>query len=223
MDLAVCTSCWGDYGQYLPAWASSIADQTVKPAQAVIADLGITNRQHLRDAVDILTAAGITTLTATDSYRGMGAARNYAVRHSTAEWVMHLDADDVLLPHAVADTAALAAEADVVALGAVLGDGERCFPHVTRELILGRGFGCYSCSPFRRSLWERRPWHTRNDWIDSVFWVGLAHLGARFRGTVRPGFIYRQHPGSFSHRLSPVQRRAAAQQWKAACRQWSLT
>lgn len=222
MDLAACTSVWGSYGQYLPAWAASVAAQTIKPAQAVIADLG-ADADDIGEAWAILTDAGIPTRVVTDVYRGMGAARNLAVQHATTEWVMHLDADDLLLPHALADTAMLAPTADVVALGAVLGDTERCFPDVSREVILARGFGCYSCSPFRRALWEQRPWQTRNDWIDSVFWVGLAHLGARFRGTVRPGFIYRQHADSFSHQLSTAQRSAAVRQWLEACRQWSLT
>lgn len=224
IDLAVVTSVWGDYSRYLPEWAESVAAQhPVKPAQVVIADLGRTDETPMDAAVAILDTAGIDTTLIRDTYRGMGAARNTAVAATTTDWVMHLDADDLLLPHALTDTVALAPSADVVSLGALRDGRSHCFPAVTREQILNRKHGCYSCSPFRRRFWEARPWHTRNDWIDSVFWVGLAHAGARFAGTDRPGFVYRQHQDSFSHRLTPQQRRLATQQWLRACRSGSPT
>lgn len=223
MDLAVVTSAWGDYGRYLPEWAESITAQTIRPAQAVIFDVGCRDTRPVSQAVEILMVSGIDAHAVRGRYRGMGAARNDAVAATAHEWVMHLDADDTLLPHAVADIAGLTHTADVVSLGAIRGGREICFPHVSREMILARGHGVFSCSPFRRSLWQQRPFHTRNDWIDSVFWVGLAHLGARFVGTTRPGFVYRQHQGSFSRRLTRLERRSADQQWRDACRHWSLT
>lgn len=223
MDLAVVSSAWGTYGRFLPEWAQSITAQTVPPSQVVILDAGCTDTASVSTARDLLTTAGLKTTVVTARCRGMGAARNTAVAATRTAWVMHLDADDLLLPHALEDVAALTPDADVVSLGALLGDQARCFPGITREQILDRNHGCYSCSPFRRTFWERRPWHTRNDWIDSTFWVGFAHLGARFTGTERPGFVYRQHPESFSHRLSPWEKRLATRQWLRACRRWSLT
>ena len=73
-----------------------------------------------------------------------------------------------------------------------------------------RGTKGASCAAFRRELWERRPWHTHNDWVDSTFWVGLAHLGARFAGSDRPQFLYQDHPDSTSHRLTHIDRLLAA-------------
>ncbi|MBF6213761.1 glycosyltransferase family 2 protein [Nocardia puris] len=223
MDLAVVTSVWGDHSRFLGQWADSILDQTHKPTQAVIADLGATWQDLVHRAAERLTTAGIDARVETSAFTGMGAARNTAVAATTTEWVMHLDADDVLLPYSLADVATLSDHADVVSLGALIGNQSRCFPEITAEQILNHRHGCYSCSPFRRTLWEQRPWHTRNDFIDSTLWVGFAHLGARFTGTTRPGFIYRQHEGSFSHTLTPVQRRIAAHQWLTACREWTLT
>lgn len=223
-DLAVVTATWGDYGQYLPEWAGSIAAQSVLPAQAVIVDSGLTEPSIARAAVDVLTAAGIeATLVGPVPHRGMGAALNLAVAHTATGWVIRLDADDVLLPWAVEDVAELTASADVVAIGARIGDDERLFPNVTTEGILARQMGSYSASAFRRDFWQRRPYIEANDWIDSVFWVGLAHLGARFVPTTRAGFIYRQHPDSFSRRLSSSDRRRARRQWIKACTSWDLT
>lgn len=222
MNLTVTTSAWGDYARFLPDWAESITRQTVPPAEVVILDAGCHFVRHVDNAHQLLTEAGIPARIVRAPYSGMGAARNAAVEATVTEWVMHLDADDILLPTALEDVTALSDEADVVSLGALRDGHPVCFPHITREQILARKHGCFSCSPFRRRFWEQRPWHTRNDFIDSVFWVGLAHLGARFAGTSRPGFVYRQHEDSFSHRMTSQQRQAATRQWKDACRSWSL-
>ncbi|MFC4124922.1 glycosyltransferase family 2 protein [Nocardia rhizosphaerae] len=222
MSTAVVTTCWGAYGRYLTDWAESIAGQTQRPTQAVIADLGVDDPDTVAHATEILRATDVPCDVVTGEYAGMGAARNTAVAATRTEWVMHLDADDTLLPHALADVAELTGQADVVSLGAIRDGRPVCFPDVSRERILARGHGAFSCSPFRRSLWERRPFHTANDWVDSVLWVGFAHLGARFAGTTRPGFVYRQHDDSFSHQLTAEDRRQAVRQWKHACRSWEL-
>lgn len=223
-DLAVVTAAWGGYGRFLPEWAESVAAQSVFPAQAVIVDSGLTDPALARTAVDVLADVGIeATLLGPVPHRGMGAALNLAVAHTATHWVIRLDADDVLLPWAVEDVAELTASADVVAIGARIGDDERLFPDVTTEGILARQMGSYSASAFRRDFWQRRPYIEANDWIDSVFWVGLAHLGARFVPTTRAGFVYRQHPDSFSRQLSSGDRRRARRQWVKACASWDLT
>lgn len=56
----------------------------------------------------------------------------------------------------------------------------------------------------------------RNDWVDSTFWVGLAHLGARFAGPDRLQFLYQDHPDSTSHRLTHIDRLLAARQLRAS-------
>lgn len=222
-DLAVVTSCWGDYSQWLPDWAQSITSQTVKPKQVVIADLGVRYAEPLYHAIDLLVAAGIDAYPVWGLYEGMGAARNTAVAASTTPWVMHLDADDRLLPWAVADIEQVQPHADVVCIGGRRNRRPVLFPKASAERVLAGYLCCFSCAPFRRELWEQRPYQTHNDWIDSVFWVGFAHLGARFVPTERPGFIYRDHEGSFSHRLSPSDRQAASNQWRRACAEWTLT
>lgn len=223
-DLAVVTSVWGSYSKWLPDWAQSIIYQVVRPAEVVIAEFGCDDYQSLFGALMALQGAGIPTKLVSRPYEGMGAARNAAVEATTTEWVMHLDADDRLLPWALADAAELADEADVVCLGARRRNRRVVlFPRASREQVLAGHICCYSCAPFRRSLWAKHPFQTANDWVDSVFWVGLAHLGARFVPTVRPGFIYRDHPESFSHQLTDADRQAATRQWQDACREWSLT
>lgn len=222
LDLGVVTTAWNGYGRYLPAWARSIAAQTVKPTRATI----VTKRSAGpgRDqAKKILDAAGIACRLVDAELPRMGQMRNRAVAATPTEWVMHLDADDTLLPHAVADVARLAPHADVVSLGCRRGQREVLFTGVTAAKILRGGqLGSFSPSPYRRSFWKRRPYIEVNDWVESAFWVGLAHLGARFVGTRRVGFIYRQHGDSHSHTLSRDDRRAALNQLGRLRRRWDL-
>lgn len=222
MDIAAVTSVWGSYGSYLPQWADSLVTQMVLPSQVVIMDGGMNDRRGLEVAREILDYYDILNVVVEGPRSPMGAARNAAVEPTTSEWVMHLDADDVLLPNAIADVEELADDTDVACMGAVRNGQVVTFPQANRcQVLMGRQC-CYSCAPFRRELWETRPWHTRNNWVDSTFWVGFAHLGARFKGTQRPGFIYRDHPDSFSHQLDHRDRRLAHHQWKEACKRWRL-
>lgn len=135
---------------------------------------------------------------------------------------MHLDADDMLLPHAIADITTVAPNADVVSLGAIRDGKPHVYPNITAAKILARQHGMFSCGAFRKEFWAKRPWHTENSYCDSTFWVGMAHLGARFRSTGRVGFYYRQHADSVSHSLTPKERAFAIQQWKKSCERWYL-
>ncbi len=223
LSISVVTSLWGDYAKYLPEWAQSLTAQTMKPRQTVIIDAGIVDRTPLDQARLHLKAHNIPCIVSRIPFNGMGAARNAAVKRTTTEWVIHLDADDTLLPHALADVAKVADTADVISLGAIKNGVEYVYPDVTAEKLLNREHGIFSCGAFRRSLWEQRPWHNKNVAVDSTFWVGFAHLGARVTSTGRPGFVYRQHRDSVSHKLTPLQRRNAQRQWRKACSTWTLT
>lgn len=218
MGIAVVTSAWSNYGRYLGEWARSVAKQSPVPDQVVIAEFGDCTRQANLAAL-ALRRRGIKTSVVSEPYAGMGSARNTAVAAAGTEWVMHLDADDLLLPGTLARVGRLMDDHDVISLGAKYKSGkERCFPDVSREWILTGRLGCFSCSPYRRSLWEQSPYQTQNDYVDSLLWVGFAHLGARFVGMRRPGFVYRQHHDSFKRSLTPEHLAAAKDQLRRAIR-----
>jgi glycosyltransferase involved in cell wall biosynthesis len=219
-DIAVVTSVWGTYAAWLPAWAESIIAQTLPPSEVVIADMGAYDQGSLDYAVDLLESRGIVVCIVRGPYRGMGAARNAAVRAAHTEWVMHLDADDTLMPHALSDCALLAENADVICLGGLHRRKVITFPLASTERVLNGRHCSFSCSPFRRTFWEVSPYQEDNDWVDSVFWVGLAHYGARFVPTLRAGFRYRDHEDSFSHQLTSGDRQAAKRQWLRMCKDW---
>jgi hypothetical protein len=211
-DLTIATTCWGGYGRYLAEWAVSVADQIPAPAEVVIAELGGCG-EDAAAAQRILEHAGIECRIVHGTYTDMAAARNLAVSAARGEWVMHLDADDLLLPGALRRCVTAAESADVIPMAARYPSGRvRPARHVTARWVLSGRIGVLSCSPYRRSLWQAAPYRRLDGpipYIDALLWVGFAKMGARFRGLTEPGFTYRQHDDSFRRTLTPVQLAAA--------------
>ena len=211
-DLTVLTTVWGGYGRFLAEWAVSVADQIPGPGEVVIAELGGCEKETAA-ALRILDHAGVPARTVHGVYTDMAAARNLAVGAAGSEWVMHLDADDLLLPGALRHCVTLAESADVIPMAARYPSGRvRPARHVTARWVLSGRIGVLSCSPYRRSLWQAAPYRRLDGpipYIDALLWVGFAKLGARFRGLTEPGFTYRQHDDSFRRTLTQPQLAAA--------------
>lgn len=213
-DLSIVTTCWGGYGRFLAEWAVSVADQLPAPAEVVIAEMGGCGEEAAA-AQRILEHAGLVCRIVHGTYTGMAAARNFAVAAARGEWVMHLDADDLLLRGALRHCVPLLDSADVIPMAARYPSGRvRPARHVTARWVLSGRIGVLSCSPYRRALWEAAPYRALSGpipYIDALLWVGFAKMGARFRGLTEPGFTYRQHDGSFRRTLTPPQLAAARQ------------
>jgi GT2 family glycosyltransferase len=208
LDIAIVTSCH-NYGRYLADWARSIVGlEGYYPAVCAIVDNGSTDAtpHAVVQACQVLTAAGIRCVKERTQFTDLGTARNRAVALSGAtEWVMHLDADDMLMPHCLKDVAALMPKADVIGAGyRRSGDLKSGPSNRTRVYSTHRGQAtlrskapCSGVSPFRRSLWQVSPYRTdmRGGW-DTALWIGFAQHDARFVPTRRPVFLYRQHADS---------------------------
>lgn len=206
LSIAIVTSCAG-YGKYLGEWAQSIARLDRKPAMVgIVAHGSEADQRAAFAAMVVIEAAGIPCQVRWEAaLLDFGEARNRAVALADTEWVMHLDADDMLMPHALDDVAALAPSADVVALGyervGDLAAGPRqrskLYQSSTGEGVLRNPTPASGVSPFRRSFWERSPYRTDliGGW-DTALWLGFGHLGARIVATARPCFWYRQHADS---------------------------
>jgi hypothetical protein len=218
--LAVVTSSSG-YGRYFQEWARSIAAQGAPPGEVCIFTHGTPEDAAQAAAAErLLASAGIRVTRAHEAARlDFGTARNRAVALSSSPWVMHLDVDDMLLPHALADAAALAEGADVIAFGyercgdlaAGPSNRRRLYRDLQGPQVLAAQAPCSGVSPFRRALWERSPYRTDmlGAW-DTALWIGFGHLGIRIRATTRPVFLYRQHADSIFNK------RRKAQDWSRA-------
>lgn len=207
-DLAIVTSVH-NYGGYLEDWAASILALAIQPARVALFEHGSTDQSaaQVDDVAARLRQSGLDVRVEHHGTRlPFGAARNRAVALSAGlPWVMHFDADDLLMPHCLNDVAALAPRCDVVALGYERCGDLRAGPRQRRKVykssagpsMLQNPTPASGLSPFRRSFWERSPYPEgmAGGW-DTALWIGFAHLGARVLPTRRPCFWYRQHADS---------------------------
>jgi hypothetical protein len=206
-DLTVVTTVTSPYVRFLGDWASSLKAQTVRPAAVLIVGNGLGRQGRLRATAQL---EGLPGRCVDLPLMGFGAARNAAIAQVTTPWCSHLDSDDVLLPDALAQVATLADGADVVSLGY-----QQRWPgnaHGYPRTVLYQALDglaalkapriASGCSPFRREMWVKWPYVERlaSGW-DLSLWLGLARLGARFRPTTRPAFLYTQWPGSHWRRV----------------------
>lgn len=208
MDISVVTSCH-NYGRYLGDWAHSLVALQTWPRVVALVDNGSTDATwvEMQNVKRELERAGLPDVRIKRiPYTDFGSARNAAVDlGGDTEWVMHMDADDMFMPHCLDDVAKLAHKADVVPLGYErCGDLKAGPRNRTRVYSSTRGkqtlrstAPASGVSPFRRSLWEASPYRTDmiGGW-DTALWIGFAHMEARFVAARRPCFLYRQHADS---------------------------
>lgn len=205
-DLTIVTSVH-NYGKYLGDWAQSILVQTVRPGLICIFSHGNSEDQLASElALKKFASAGLVARHEhSDDQLDYGAARNRAVAMANTEWVMHFDADDILMAHAVADFRMLSPSADVIQAGyersgaLAIGPTKRARVYAGADGLAALELPsiCSGNSPFRKSFWTRSPYRTdmRGAW-DTALWIGFARLGARFRPTKKAAFYYRQHQDS---------------------------
>jgi len=212
--LTIVSSCAG-YGQYLDDWATSILELTQKPGAVRLFTHGSPEEYRFgARAISRIAAAGINWgHDHSPAQLDFGSARNRAVAMSSSEWVMHLDADDMLMPHALEDFERISSKADVIGAGYERCGDLRAGPSNMKRLYASANglealesvAPCSGVSPFRRSFWVQSPYRTDmlGAW-DTALWIGFARLGARFRPTPRPVFWYRQHADSIYNRRRKI-------------------
>jgi hypothetical protein len=131
---------------------------------------------------------------------------NTAITVTKCDWIVKLDVDDLILPHAL--NSVKTCRADVLNFGYQINGNDHVSRVVTPEEIVSRSSNeISSCSPFRRKLWER------NKFLDMVFddwgfWFQAARDGATFAATGTVDYLYRVHPEQITRRFDSAQCRA---------------
>ncbi len=103
-SVAVIVPCY-QHGRYLPECIASIHAQTLSAAQIIVVD-DCSEDGETDAALDALEDDPAVTVIRMDVNSGPSAARNRALREVDAAYVLPLDADDLLLPGALADMVA---------------------------------------------------------------------------------------------------------------------
>lgn len=217
------------YARFIPGWVDGLLALPRRPDRVCLfthgteedANAGVAAVRRLAPVFGVLNVRHEHE----ERRLPIGEAKNRAVAMSATPWVLPLDIDDTLLPAALEVWEALAPEADLVAFGyerwkVTVGSPDRLVG--SRLYVDAEGLGAvarwYPASgnwPFRRWLWERRPFRAilPGAW-DTASLIEWGHLGARVRASRVPCFRYRRHAtsvltlrrkqGGFAHRWTEL-------------------
>jgi glycosyltransferase involved in cell wall biosynthesis len=195
MDIGIITSFYNYYDRFLPQWIDSIKELTIKPSQITIVQSGIRYKQYNLDyAKKILTKLKINfKILKIKKHRGMGFARNFAVRNTFTKWIMYLDVDDIIRPKAI-EYLKKYQYADIICGGLLVKWVDvpkakikrRRYLQISKERILNKKKCCSSHSVYKKSLWLKFKYPEKgikSELCNGFIWIGFAKLEANFVGT----------------------------------------
>jgi glycosyltransferase involved in cell wall biosynthesis len=220
VDVSVLTPSLA-YGRFIEDNILSVRGQESVSVQHVVQDGGSTD-----GTLDVLRRYGSATEWSTEPDQGQSDALNRALRKASGTWIAWLNADEFLLPRALAElvTRGEATSADIVYGDSVFVDEEGRIARLAAQHAFGpstlRLYGCYIASSsvvFRRSSLPPDPWDVtlklRMDWD---LYLRLASHGARFEKVAYPVGAFRRHGSQVSAEPS---HRHIGEWWRIAERQ----
>jgi glycosyltransferase involved in cell wall biosynthesis len=188
---------------FLPATIASLSGQTSLPEEIIVVDDGSTDA-----SAEIASRIGPPLRLIRQTNQGESVARNVGLRAACGEYVLFLDADDLLAPEAIERLSAAVSRAPeaVAVMGAVhfTDDPDAPLERHTPQMngffptIVQTNFGpphvwytprnlALAVGGFREDLVNSEDWE---------FWGRIALTGARLVTVPYEGALYRRHPQS---------------------------
>jgi GT2 family glycosyltransferase len=189
--------------RFLPATLGSLLEQTRPPDEIIVVDDGSTD-----DSGEVASRFSPRVQLLRQTNRGESVARNAGLRAAGGEYVVFLDADDLLAPEAIERSSAAVESVPgaVAVLGVVLFTDDRAVPldHYVPTftgffpMIIRTNFGPPHCWFTPRNL-AMRVGGFREDLVHSEdweFWGRIALTGAPLVCVPYEGALYRKHAHS---------------------------
>jgi glycosyltransferase involved in cell wall biosynthesis len=200
--VAVIIPCY-NYGEYVQEAVDSALKQNVD-VELIVVDDGSTDQPTI-EVLNKLRVAGVQVYR--QENQGIPGARNSGIRLTTAEFVVCLDADDLIMPdYCSTCVEILRSKPDigfVYSTTQVFGSenklwSKKRFSGVT--LLIDDYIP--SSAMFRRVVWEQVGGYAdqmKRGYEDWDFWLGAFEKGWQGFHISEPLFMYRKHPGSLLH------------------------
>jgi len=205
MDIGIFSICYSGYGRFALRWCEAIARSAIQPTQVTIALFGCEH--GLTDEISAKCKEVLPQLRIVHGGErtNMGEMRNVAVGETHTEWIQLVSIDDILLPNAIREFEKHDKEdVDVIACAYIeemISGAERILevPNTfDRAAILNwRHYWLSPFSPFRRSLWEERP-YADCEYPNYPFAFDLARDGVKFAVVDEPCVRYIRRARSHS-------------------------
>lgn len=197
---------------HLIGWAYAVSELVTPPARTIIAAHRID--PAVRRYVDqTIPCEWVEIPTQPDV---LASSVNHAIERVETEWVVKIDADDRLLPHALG--ALPHVEEDVYGYGIRIYPTEvelRSRKVTAHDILTDNDNLLFSCSPFRKKVWEANPYEDI-DMEDWWFWITAAHNGFTFTASEGVDYIYTQHPNQRTREYDAGTQRDAIRQRRSA-------
>lgn len=202
--VSVVITCY-NYGRYLADAVDSVIRQTYADYEVVLVNDGSTdNTAEVADELVRRYPERVIRVF-NQPNEGFPASRNTGIRHSVGEYILPLDADDMLMPEYLAETVRVLDESPHIGFAytdfRLFGEEEGAQKHnpVDWEYDLDKLLQwCYllGCNLFRKSAWEKVGGYKDVGYEDWEFWIALADAGYTGKYVYKPLYLWRRHPGS---------------------------
>lgn len=187
-----------NYGLVLNRTLASVFESSYKNIEIIIVDDGSTNDYVLMKLEKLKTHPNITVIHQTNS--GPSSARNTGIKHSTGEFILPLDADDMIKPDYIRSCVSVLNNnknvspvyCDTIHIGEIQGIEKR--PNWSMEELKKRPF-IVNCSMFSRKSYDDVGGYdeTLVGWEDYDFWIRMGLQGYIGKYIPKPMFIYFHH------------------------------
>lgn len=208
--VSVVIPCYNQ-GEFLAEAIASVRRQTFGSFEIVVVDDGSTEPQTLSTFAQLSPQDCKVMHTPN---RGLAAARNHGIRHSSGKYILPLDADDRIAPGYLAAAVALLENDDRIGIVYPIVEffGERSGIWRQSEFSAARLLYenmIVASAVFRRADWERVGGYRedmRFGWEDWEFWLSLVECGCGVVKLPEVMFYYRIRGDSMTRTLNNRQK-----------------
>jgi len=194
MTISIIVPCY-NYAKYLPDCIASLKAQTYPIHEIIVVNDGSPD-----NTIEVCEQLGVRCLTKENG--GLASARNAGIREATGEYIMCLDADDKLVPGAVAEHMKLIEDEKTIAQCALMEFGERhivmtpTYPTSLQRVMQSNTIYCNAV--FSKKMWSEVGGYDESETMrlgyeDWEFWVRMLKAGCYVRGSDFIALRYRVH------------------------------
>ena len=196
MSTSIVTVAYGErYRMFLPEWSEAVKNLHTRPDQIII----VTDDVEECEVLVEWQAGMIILETTIEPKIHPQVCVNDAIAEADTDWVCKMDVDDIIYPHALDPLETC--DADVYMFGIRMGGKNLPARHATRQDVMKTPHNLvFSCSPFRRWVWEKTGGFQDAICEDWRFWVDAARVGARFQTSPTIDYEYVIHGENISQR-----------------------
>lgn len=191
-----------NYAQYLDECIQSVLGQSVKADEIIVVDDESTDNTK-----EVVTKYPVKYIW--QKNKGLSGARNTGIKEATSEYIMCLDADDMLRPDAIKEHLAIADKNSIAQCGLLyFGAQVATFRPVgaTLESML-KSNTVYCNSVFPKKAWEKVGGYDESDTMrlgleDWEFWIRLLGAGYKVNTSDYIALLYRRHGNAMTQKTT---------------------